>query len=64
MPKHTQQELNQLKQQVEYCLQQDRYEQAIKLATLYWLLRTSIREIDNLVFHYSPLFLCHVLLSH
>jgi hypothetical protein len=31
---------------------------------LYWLLRTSIREIDNQVCHNPPLFLCHVVLSH
>ncbi len=31
---------------------------------LYWLLRTSIRKRDNLVFHHPPLYLCHVVLSH
>ncbi len=31
---------------------------------LYWLLSTSIREIDNLGFHHPPLYLCHVVLSH
>ena len=34
------------------------------LLSLYWLLSTSIREIDNLGFHHPPLYLCHVLLSH
>jgi hypothetical protein len=31
---------------------------------LYWLLRTSIRKIDNVCFHQPPLYLCHVVLSH
>ena len=30
---------------------------------LYWLLRTSIRKIDNLVFHHPSIYLCHVVLS-
>lgn len=30
---------------------------------LYWLLGTSVRNIDHLVFHH-PYFLCHVVLNH
>jgi hypothetical protein len=36
----------------------------IRVQGLYWLLRTSIRKRDNLVFHHSPFYLCHVVLSH
>src|SRR5437588_9264385 len=42
-------------------------EQLIKLLEslgLYWLLQTSVRKIDSLVFHHPPLFLCHVILNH
>jgi hypothetical protein len=31
---------------------------------VYWLLSTSVRKIDNLVFHHTPIFLCHVILNH
>jgi hypothetical protein len=36
----------------------------IPYARLYWLHGTSIRKRGNLGFHHSPLYLCHVVLSH
>src|SRR4249920_646207 len=32
--------------------------------SLYWLPRTSVHKIDNLVYHHPPIFLRHVVLSH
>jgi hypothetical protein len=31
---------------------------------LYWLLRASVRKIDNSIFHHPPVCLCHVVLNH
>jgi hypothetical protein len=33
-------------------------------ANLYWLLQTSVRKIDSLVFHHPPILLRHVILNH
>jgi hypothetical protein len=39
-------------------------DELLLLQELYWLLQTSVRKIDSLVFQHPPIFLCHVILNH
>jgi hypothetical protein len=51
------------KQDVQNAYPQTLFQPALIATGLYWLLRTSVRKIDSLVFHHNPIFLCHVILN-